>query len=136
MTMPALDHGGLLTLVRKAHAAAGDADIKRLNDDLETFVHALAAHLDNEMLLLTRVPPGEARILRRGQARVSAAARALLHEATGSAADVPGRCAAHTEQLLALLALQARDERLALHGVYPGPGGGHEDRARHYHARH
>lgn len=118
---PALDHDALLTLARKAHAAAGDADLERLADDLGLFVLALAAHLDREMPLLTHIPPAEARLLRRGQARVSAATRSLLHEATTSCSEPPDQCAALAEDLLALLTLQARDERMALHDALPAP---------------
>ena len=117
--MPPFDHDGLLTLARKAHAAAGDADVERLTEGLGAFVHALNAHLSREVPLLTHVPPAEARLLRRGQARVSATARALLHDAA-TCAGPSGRCAARAEELLAVLTLQARDERLAFHGSSPG----------------
>jgi hypothetical protein len=115
--MGSLDHDGLLTLARKAHAAAGDADTTRLAEYLGTFVHALAHHLDHELPTLSQLPPAEARLVRRGQARVSAAARALLHDAARGCTGRGGRCAARAEELLALLTLQARDERLALHGA-------------------
>lgn len=92
--MGSLDHNGLLTLARKAHVAAGDADTARLTEDLGAFVHALAHHLDREIPTLTRLPPADARLVRRGQARVSAVARALLRDAEGGC-DGPGRwCAA------------------------------------------
>lgn len=113
--MTTLDHDGLLTLARKAHAAACDVDVERLTDGLGAFAHALAEHLGYETPMLTRLPPAEARLIRRGQARVSAAAEALLHEAEGGCASPSHRCAARAEELLALLTLQARDERLALH---------------------
>ena len=118
--MGSLDHDGLLTLARKAHAAAGDADTTRLAEDLGTFVHALAHHLDHELPTLRRLPPAEARLVRRGQARVSAAARALLDDAEGNCAGPGRRCTARAEELVALLTLQARDERLALHGGASG----------------
>lgn len=114
--MSAVDHDRLLTLARKAHADATDADVERLEEDLGTLVHALAGHLGRELPRLTRLPPAEARVLRRGQARVAASARALLGEAAAGCGEPPGRCVAWTEELLALLWLQARDERLALHG--------------------
>ncbi|MGH9047529.1 MAG: hypothetical protein ACRDVW_09495 [Acidimicrobiales bacterium] len=109
-----LDHQRLLTLARKAYAAAGDADVERLADDLSSFVHILAAHFDHEIPLLIRVPPAEARLVRQGQARVSAAARTLLEDAESGCGGHPQRCASRAEELLALLTLQARDERLAL----------------------
>jgi hypothetical protein len=118
--MGPLDHDGLLTLARKAHAAAGDADTARLTENLGAFVHALARHLDHEVPTLTRLPPAEARLIRRGQARVSAAARALLRDAEGGCPGPGRRCAARAEELLALFTIQARDERLALHGVASG----------------
>lgn len=118
--MGTLDHEGLLTLARKAHGAAGDADTIRLREDLDTFVHALAHHLDHELPALSHLPPAEARLLRRGQARVSGAARALLHDAADGCSGSGGRCTARTEELLALLTLQAGDERLVLHGATNG----------------
>lgn len=114
--MRSLDHDALLTLARKAHAAARDADTTRLVEDLGTFVHALAHHLDHELPALNRLPPAEARLLRHGQARVSAAARVLLRDAADGCTGRGGQCTAPVEQLLALLTLQARDERLILHG--------------------
>jgi len=117
VTMGSFDHEGLLTLARKAHAAAGDADVDRLTENLGAFVHALAHHLDHEIPSLTRLPPAEARFVRRGQARVSAAARALVRDAQGGCVGSGRPCAARAEELLALLTIQARDERLALHGT-------------------
>jgi hypothetical protein len=118
--MGSLDHNGLLTLARKAHATAGDADTARLTEDLGAFVHALAHHLDREVPTLTRLRPADARLVRRGQARVSAAARALLRDAEGGCAGPGRRCAARAEELLALLTIQALDERVALYGVVSG----------------
>jgi len=76
--MGSFDHDGLLTLARKAHAAAGDADTARLTEDLGAFVHAVAHHLESELPALTSLPPADVRLLRRGQARLSAAARRHL----------------------------------------------------------
>lgn len=115
--MGSLDHDGLLTLARKAHAAAGDADTTRLTENLGIFVHALVHHLEDELPTLVRLPPAEARLVRRGQTRVSTAARALLRDAAGGCAGPGRRCAARAEELLALLTVQSRDERLALHDV-------------------
>lgn len=80
--MGSLDHDGLLTLARKAYAAAGDADTARLTESLCAFVHTLAHHLDHEIPSFTRLPPAEAR--------------------------------------LALLSIQARDERLVFHRAASG----------------
>lgn len=117
VTMGPFDHNRLLTLAQKAHAAAGDADAVRLTEDLDTFVHALAHHLDREIPTLTRLSPADARLVRRGQARVSAIARALLRDAEGGCAGPGRRCAARAEELLALLTIQAHDERIALYGA-------------------
>jgi hypothetical protein len=118
--MGPFDHNGLLTLARKVHAAAGDADSARLTEELGAFVHALAHHLDREVPTLTRLPPADARLIRRGQARVSAAAGALLRDAEGGCAGPGRRCAARAGELLALLAIQTLDERVALHGSVIG----------------
>jgi hypothetical protein len=118
--MGSFDHDGLLTLARKAHAAAGDADTTRLTEHLSAFVHALAHHVDHEIPSLTRLPPADARLVRRGQARVSTAARALLRDTEGGCAGSGCGCAARAEELLALFTIQARDERLAFHGVASG----------------
>lgn len=120
VTMGSLDHDGLLTLARRAHAAALDADTTRLAEDLGTFVHALVHHLDHELPALNRLPPADARLVRRGQARVSATARALLHDAAGGCTGRGDLCTARAEELVALLILQARDERLILHGATSG----------------
>lgn len=124
--MGALDHDGLLTLARKAQAAAFEADIERMGEDLELFVHALVGHLARERPELTRLPPAEARLLRRGQARLATTARTLLGDAEVGCAGTSDRCVARAEELPALLTLQTRDERLALHR--PGARGGPERR--------
>ena len=118
--MGSLDHDGLLMLARKTYAAAGDADTSHLAEDLGIFVHALAHHLDHELPALNRLRPAEARLVRRGQARVSAAAQALLHDAVGGCSGRGGRCTARAEELLALLSLQVRDERLILPSATSG----------------
>ena len=119
--MGSLDHDGLLMLARKTYAAAGDADTSHLAEDLGIFVHALAHHLDHELPALNRLRPAEARLVRRGQARGSAAARALLSDAASGCTGRGGQCTARAEELLALLTLQARSERLILHGAQSTP---------------
>lgn len=121
-----LDHAALLTLARKAHAAAVDANVSRLGDELFTFVQALAVHVDEEAQRMTAVPPAEERLLHRGQHRIEAAARALLEQTDVGCASHPAACAARLEELLALMELQARDERLALQAAAaaPFPAGG------------
>ena len=118
--MGSLDHEGLLTLARKVHGAASDADAARVTEDLGTFVHALARHLEREVPTLTSLPPAEARLVRRGQARVSAAAGALLRDAEDGCAGTGYRCGARAEELLAFLTLQTLDERATLHGIASG----------------
>lgn len=113
MIMPLLDHAGLLTLARKAHLAAEDADAQRLAYDLDLFVDALVDHLDHEAAILARLSSGKVHLMRRRQAEISATARELLAEARTSCTGSTPRCAARAEELLALLTLQARDERLA-----------------------
>lgn len=115
--MGSLDHDGLLTLAQKAHAAAGDADTTYLVQELDILVHALVHHLDHERPALTRLPPAEARLLRRGQERVSAAAQALLLDAADGCTGRGARCPTRVEELVALLTLQARDERRIFHGA-------------------
>lgn len=110
------DHEALLTLARRAHAAAADADTGQLAERLGTFVHALSGHLGRELAQFERLAPADARLLRRGQARVAAVARTLLSDAEAGCAGPPDRCLARAEELLACLALQTRDERRALHG--------------------
>lgn len=113
--MGTLDHDGLLALARRALAAAERADRTRLVEDLHGLVHALDHHLDREQASLGHLAPGEARLLRRGQARVVEAARTLLDAAEGGCVGGGHRCTARVEELVLLLALQADDEGSALH---------------------
>ena len=121
-----LGHDKLLTMARKAHAAASDGDVERLAEGVGALLRAFSEHLDDELPELGTLPPAESRILRRGQARVGAAAQALLDEAEAGCEAASARCADLAEELLALLTLQARDERLVLHGAgaEAGAGGG------------
>lgn len=112
--MPAPGHDGLLTLANKVHAAAQDADAERLQAATRRFADVLAAHLRDEAPELARLAPADARILRRGQARLVATAEAVLEQACERCARAGGRCSARTEELLALVAIQIRDEHRAL----------------------
>jgi hypothetical protein len=113
--MSALGHDGLFTLANKVHAAALDADPERLQVATRRFADVLASHLRDEAPALARLAPAEARILCRGQARLAAAAEAVLEQACEKCAHATGRCSARTEELLALVVLQSRDERRSLH---------------------
>jgi hypothetical protein len=107
-------HDGLLTLALKVHAAAVDGEPERLERAARRFSNALADHLDQEALLLSRLAPPEARILRRGQDRLATTARFLIGQATGNCQHDAVHCSTRTEELVALLVLQARDERCEL----------------------
>jgi hypothetical protein len=113
--MPALGHDGLFTLANKVHAAAQDADPERLEAAARRFADMLGSHLRDEAPALARLTPADARILRRGQQRLVAAAEAVLEQACERCAHAAGRCTAHTEELLALVVLQTSDERRSLH---------------------
>lgn len=111
----ALGHEGLLTLARKVHAAADDGDPARMDRALHDLEHFLGAHLERERPALARIVPADARLLRRGQERLSGCARALAADAAARCPDAPQRCTARAEELVALLALQARDEHFMVH---------------------
>jgi hypothetical protein len=115
--MRPLGHDGLLTLANKIHAAALDVDSERLQVAAWHFVDALASHLRSEAPVLTRIAPAEARILRRGQGRLVAAADAVLEQACAHCGNSVTSCTARTEELLALVVLQSRDERRSLHHI-------------------
>lgn len=106
-------HESLLTLARKVHAAAVDDDVPRLGRATQQLSEALAVHLDNEAVAMLRLSPAEARVLRRGQLRLAVATQALSADAARGCPGPAGRCAPRAEELLALLALQAEDERFA-----------------------
>lgn len=108
---PPLGHEELLTLTREARAAARDADPNRVQQDALRLFEALADHVGAERLDLLRVPPGESRLLLRGQQRVIDLIVDLAVEAASAGTC---RCEAVADQLLAQLTLQVDDERLSL----------------------
>jgi hypothetical protein len=107
-----LRHEALLTLARKVHAAALDGDIEHLERTAAYLREALVDHLKGERRFLLRVPPGTARDLARGQARLLSDVSALLNAAVTGCGDERDRCAARAEEVIARLYLQARDERV------------------------
>lgn len=113
--VPHLLHEALLTLARKVHAAALDDDPQRLQQAALHLIDTLVVHVSDEAHAMSRLSPPQARILGRGQQRLLTAATELVDEAVGGCTYPPEWCRNRTEELLALLALQARDERVALH---------------------
>jgi len=110
-----LHHEDLLTVARKIEAAAADGDVQRLEQAAGLFLDALTTHVGDEAGAMARLSPAEERILRRGQVRLLAFANDLITEATHGCSKSPRRCVNRAEEVLALLRLQAGDERLALH---------------------
>ena len=109
--MAALNHAELLTLVRKVHATALDRDPRRLEQAARRFAAALADHLEEEAASLNHLSPPQARIVSRGQRRIQTRVQALIEDASTQCGSGGGRCSTNAEELLALVVLQARDER-------------------------
>lgn len=110
---PPPDHQALLTLARKVQAAAADSDCGHLDAAAKDFTDALGAHLRAETFTTTKITVGEERILQRGQARLWAAASALLGEADRGCPHAERYCTSRAGELVALLQIQAHDERRA-----------------------
>ena len=110
-----LNHEALLTLARKVHAAALDDDPQHLEQAALHLYDALAAHVREEAVTMTALSPAQGRLVGRGQARLVAVAAELASEAAAGCTQPPEQCRNRTEELLALLVLQARDERTSLH---------------------
>lgn len=108
-----LDHQALLTLARKVYAAAGDCDCGHMGAAAKDFAGALGAHLRHETFTETEITAGQERNLRRGQVRLWSAANDLLTEADRGCPHSPSYCRSKAEELLALLTIQADDERRA-----------------------
>lgn len=105
-----LGHEPLLTLARKLQAAVTDRDPTRLEEAARRFSIALDHHLRAEARQLNRMVPAQARILKRGQDRISALALSLVDEARRGSPALSGDGRARAGELVALLSVQARDE--------------------------
>ncbi|MGH9057381.1 MAG: hypothetical protein ACRDYY_16215 [Acidimicrobiales bacterium] len=110
-TTKPLDHEALLTLARKVRAAASDADPYRMEQAAKHFTDALDRHLRAETPALGRATPAEARTLKKGQDRIYALASELVSDAASGCHWTGRDCDSRAQELLALLSLQARDER-------------------------
>ncbi len=108
------DHNRLLTLARKAEAAADDSDPERLENAALTLFEALVTHVDLERSGLAHLAPGQRRLLVRGQQRV---VDLLVDLAIEAQTPGPCRCPQLAHELSARLSLQAEDERRA--GIAP-----------------
>lgn len=108
---PSRSHEELLTLARKVEAAATDHDRGRVEASSLRLFEALVDHIGVERSEFLRIPPGESRLLARGQQRVI---NRLIDVALAAQSPGPCRCADGAAGLVAELAVQAADERLAL----------------------
>ncbi len=81
--MGALNHDGLLVLARRVSEASRLGNTERVVRDTERFLQGLVHHINRESLELRRLSPADARLLRRGQTRVLAIARAALRRLGG-----------------------------------------------------
>ncbi|HET9075784.1 MAG TPA: hypothetical protein VFN68_02540 [Acidimicrobiales bacterium] len=108
-----IDHEVLLTLARKLQAAASDAEPWRMQRAAGEFAEALDLHLRDEAHAMGRVLPAQARILRKGQGRIRTLAAELLDDARRGCQASGAGCESRAGRLLALLSLQAADERRA-----------------------
>ena len=104
----------LLTLARKVHAAADD-DPQCLEQAALHLFDALATHVRDEDVTMGALSPALVRILGRGQERLLSLAAELAAEAAAGCTSTSELCRTRTEELLALLVLQARDEHVALY---------------------
>jgi hypothetical protein len=109
-----LRHEALITLARKVCAAADDGDPVRLERAAVHLLDALTSHLSDEAIAMAALPPVEARGLQRGQRHLLSLAAKVVEEAARGCVRRLGYCSNHSEDLLAQLMLQARDERVAL----------------------
>ncbi|MEO6987338.1 MAG: hypothetical protein ABI239_01675 [Aquihabitans sp.] len=114
MTPASHGHSQLLTLARKAEAAASDGDPERLENTALTLFEALIAHVDQERSDLAQLAPAQRRLLVRGQQRV---VDLLVELAIEAQAPGPCQCTRLSRELSARLSLQADDERRA--GIAP-----------------
>jgi hypothetical protein len=110
-----LRHEALLTLARKARAAAEDGDIHRLEQAVSRLLDELALHILEERPALMALPPSDERILARGQGHLLFEVAALAEATATGCAGQTKQCVNRAQELLSRLYLQARDERLAFH---------------------
>lgn len=110
-----LRHEALLTLVRKAQAAAEDGDIHRLEQAVSHLLDELALHILDERSALVTLAPSEERILARGQGHLLSDVAALAEATSTGCAGQTKQCVNRVQEVLTRLYLQARDERLAFH---------------------
>jgi len=110
-----LRHEALLTLARKAQAAAEDGDIHRLEQAVSYLLDELALHVLDERSAFVTLAPSEERILTRGQGHLLSDVAALAEATSTGCAGQTKQCVNRVQEVLTRLYLQARDERLALH---------------------
>jgi len=110
-----LRHEALLTLARKAQAAAEDGDIHRLEQAVSYLSDELALHILDERSALATLAPSEERILARGQSHLLLDVAALAEATSTGCAGQTKQCVNRVQEVLTRLYLQARDERLAFH---------------------
>ena len=114
-----VDHLVLLALGRRVQVAASRADSLRLLLAVQEFAESFERHLEGEARYLASMVPAQARILRRGHARISALVSQLSTESEGGRWPTGRGPGPGARDLLTLLKLQARDEWRA----WGGPGG-------------
>jgi len=110
-----LRHEALLTLARKAQAAAEDGDIHRLEQAVSYLLDELTLHILDERSALVTLAPGEERILARGQGHLLSDVAALAEATSTGCAGQTKQCVNRVQEVLTRLYFQARDERLAFH---------------------
>ncbi len=106
-------HATLLALARKARSAARDGDLDRLHLAAVRFLDELDHHLEEERRSLVALSPAQAQLICNGQQRVRSVASALAYVPVEQCREQPGRCSSQASELLALLSVQAQNERLA-----------------------
>jgi hypothetical protein len=106
---PPLNHDQLLTLAHKTQGAARDHDRTRLEVETLHLFQALTDHVQAEHPAFLHIPPGDARLLERGQQRVVDLLVELAASATTDEGDC--RCDRIAGNIVAELTLQTDDER-------------------------
>lgn len=103
-----MSHEDLMTLARKIAAAAHDHDPERIEGASLRLFEAFVAHVGAERSTLLDLPPGDARMLLRGQQRVI---EQLVELAISAELGGECQCEAVADDLVARLSLQSEDER-------------------------